>query len=111
MRLSLIVLMSVFTFATSAGAQEFGKASEGRSLAVTWCKSCHLIDHKQIGIVQDGVPSFPAIAKKLKLPKERQRIPDWLTRPHGAMASISLSRQDIADVMAYIETLNTKPNN
>ena len=109
MRLGLIVLTSVFTFTTQANAQEFGIASDGRNVAETWCKSCHLIDHKQTGTVQDGVPSFPEISEKLKVESERRRIPDWLTRPHGSMASISLSRQDIADVIAYIETLSPKP--
>ena len=108
MRAGLIVLMSIAVLVTLANAKEFGNAPKGKAIAEIWCKTCHLISSKPTGPLQDGVPTFPSVAVKLKQKGERFRIAEWLQEPHGQMERLNLSRQNIEDLVTYIESLAPK---
>jgi mono/diheme cytochrome c family protein len=79
-----------------------GSAQNGKLVAERWCASCHLVSPEQTRAATD-VPSFVAIAKR------SQAKLDWLlaflTDPHPPMPNLSLTRQEMADLVAYFELL------
>jgi mono/diheme cytochrome c family protein len=77
-------------------------AEHGRALARTWCAQCHNVER---GAQQraDGVPSFTALANDPRNTTDHLRA--FLTRPHGRMPDLSLSRQERDDLIAYLTGL------
>ena len=74
--------------------------AKGAQLARQWCAHCHIIGQPSApGTAQQGPPSFTAIG----MTTDQMRA--FLTRPHGAMPDLALTRTEIDDVIAYIESL------
>lgn len=74
--------------------------AKGAQLAREWCVHCHVIGAvPSPGTVQQGPPAFAAIG----MTADQMRT--FLTRSHGAMPDLALTRSEIDDVIAYIETL------
>jgi len=74
----------------------------GAELAQRWCTGCHVTADPPAGTVQPGPPDFRAIARGGRT-ADHLRL--FLTQPHGAMPDLALSRGEIDDLIAYIETL------
>ena len=69
-------------------------------MARQWCVHCHVIAAAPSpGTVQQGPPAFTAIG----MSADQMRA--FLTRPHGAMPDLALTRSEIDDVIAYVESL------
>ncbi len=90
-----------------ARAQERGNPDAGRSLALSVCANCHLVQEGQRKAPMDSVPSFYALAHDPT--KTDARLSTFLNRPHPPMPNIELSRQQIADLVSYIATLRSQP--
>jgi mono/diheme cytochrome c family protein len=75
-------------------------AANGEIIAKRWCAACHLVSPGQ-ALANSDVPSFKAIA----LEKSKSQISDFLTDPHPKMPDMNLSRGEIADIAAYIDSL------
>ena len=75
-------------------------ATRGQRLSEGLCASCHIVHANQTKPVVAGVPSFRAIKD---LPN--QRIISFLIRPHTPMPNMQLTRNEIADIIEYIEKL------
>ena len=88
-------------------AQERGDPAAGRNLALSVCAHCHLVQEGQRQPPMDSVPSFYALAHDPAMTDERLRT--FLTRPHPPMPNIELSRQQIADIASYVESLRSQP--
>jgi len=78
-----------------------GDAEHGEKIAQRWCSSCHLLPGATSG--SDTVPSFHAIATAKDFDAGHVRV--FLAKPHGGMPPVNLSRQDINDVVAYLQLL------
>ena len=76
-------------------------ASKGHQLARQWCASCHVTSGNPAGNVQQGPPSSQTIAGA----RTADQLRAFLSHPHGAMPDLSLTRQEINDLVGYIETL------
>jgi len=77
-------------------------AAGGALLAQRWCAACHVIDGAgPATAVPQGPPSFRTAASHLNSDELRA----FLTHPHGAMPDLALTRAEIGDLIAYIETL------
>jgi mono/diheme cytochrome c family protein len=75
-------------------------AATGAQLARQWCVHCHVIGAvPSPGTIQQGPPAFATIG----MTADQMRA--FLTRPHGAMPDLALTRSEIDDVIAYVETL------
>ena len=99
-KLTLPLVLS-FTIAGGALAQEIGDPAQGRALVHQWCVACHVVDHAGRGA--DAGPPLPALLEDhLRTPDE---IRGWLASPHPAMPDLVLTRQEIEDVVAYLESL------
>ena len=56
--------------------------------------------------MSDGAPAFKAVARERGMTRDRLR--NWLADPHPPMPNLALARQDIEDLIDYIETLKKK---
>jgi mono/diheme cytochrome c family protein len=93
--LALIPLITPEAFAR-------GDATRGRAIAERWCASCHLVGPGQSQAASDP-PSFGSIAKRT--PSELDALAGFLADPHPPMPKLSLSREEIRDLLAYIASL------
>jgi mono/diheme cytochrome c family protein len=73
----------------------------GEAIAKRWCASCHLVSSDQARANAD-VPSFASLARKKQRP---ERLEAFLSAPHPKMPDMTLSRSEIADLVAYIGSL------
>lgn len=96
--LVLVVLAGVAAGSPSAAAE----VAKGEQLARQWCANCHVIGGNAPATVQQGPPSFQAIAQA-SLTADQLRA--FLSHPHGAMPDLALTRSEIDNLIAYINTL------
>jgi mono/diheme cytochrome c family protein len=101
MRVLAIAAAILMVGATTARAAD---ARMGATLARQWCANCHVIGGATRG--QDTAPPFDAIAAKHA--GDRAWLRAWLTNPHPPMPDFHLSREEIDDLIAYLETLAPK---
>lgn len=93
-RLCISILLShAIVFSTYAA----GDPVEGRRMSKRWCASCHAVGPEGRG--SDTAPSFAAIAQR----RDVTYLQAFLSRPHPPMPRVQLSRQEIDDLIAYIE--------
>jgi mono/diheme cytochrome c family protein len=76
--------------------------NHGGELAKRWCASCHLVDSAQKQASTDA-PPFDAIAHKSDFTPEK--VAFFLLDPHPKMPNFPLSRNEAADLAAYIGSL------
>ncbi|MBT6119729.1 MAG: cytochrome c [Rhodospirillaceae bacterium] len=78
-----------------------GDVGAGRELADRWCTACHVTEGLSKGT--DAAPTFRFIANR----KDRTagEMEAWLVDPHPVMPDLKLSRTQIDDLIAYIESL------
>lgn len=99
----LLVFGLLVTAPLSALAQDGqDNAEAGEDLARRWCATCHLVAPDQL-LASADAPSFAAIAA------ESEGKFDWLAvylaDPHPSMPRISLTRQQLRDLSAYLASL------
>ena len=87
--------------ATATATATAGDPAEGHALAAQWCSNCHAIEPG--GRNSDQIPSFEFIARERN--RSAEWISTWLQTPHEAMPNFSLSRNEIAALVAYFESL------
>jgi mono/diheme cytochrome c family protein len=93
--------------APEAGAQSNlggGIAATGKAIAEAWCSACHLVGPTTSGQQASAdAPPFSVVAQRL--PTEIDVLAAFIANPHPPMPNLSLSRQDVRDLLAYIATL------
>lgn len=80
-------------------------AEKGHALAQRLCSGCHVVEAGADGTVPAGVPPFRTIANSPG--QTSQRIMNVLIKPHAPMPDTHLSREEMLDIVAYLETLRT----
>jgi mono/diheme cytochrome c family protein len=85
-----------------ARAAPAADAAAGAELARRWCAACHLVaaDQERVPTV---APPFATIAKKPAF--DPKQLSQSLLAPHPQMPGRELSRDQAADIAAYIATL------
>ena len=78
-----------------------GDPIEGERIGEAWCNSCHSVS--ATGTASDVGPAWSAIASDPS--RTDDYLKSFLTAPHWPMENISLSQQQILDVIAYIRKL------
>ena len=77
----------------------------GERLARRWCAECHVVAPDQKTANAD-VPAFATIgADPAKTPEGLATLLAVPERAHSKMQNLNLSRTEIADVVAYIQSL------
>jgi mono/diheme cytochrome c family protein len=78
---------------------EAADAARGEQLAKTWCSACHVAAPEQQQAT-DAVPTFAQIAEAY----DEASLAAFLADPgHTRMVNLSLTRDEIADLVAYIK--------
>lgn len=86
----------------AAPAAALDDPANGKRLAERWCSPCHLVSSTQEN-AQADVPPFATIAKRSD--EELDALRGFLVDPHPPMPNMSLTRQEITDLLAYIRSL------
>ena len=92
--LFLLLLLS-----TPALAQ--GDPEAGRDLVRRWCTTCHVVELEGTGT--DAGPALPALLAGKQ--RSADEIRGWLADPHPPMPNLELSRREIEDIVAYLQSL------
>ena len=102
---ALTGLMMSLAFGVAADDKKkwVADASRGKRLSEKLCASCHVVRPDQTRGVVAGVPSFRAMAEL-----SGQRISSILISPHTPMPNMQLTRNEIADIITYIDDLRRK---
>jgi mono/diheme cytochrome c family protein len=78
---------------------EAADPARGEQLAKTWCSACHVAAPEQQQAT-DAVPTFAQIAEAY----DEASLAAFLADPgHTRMVNLSLTRDEIADLVAYIK--------
>lgn len=86
----------------SAHSTAAADARNGALLAKQWCSSCHLVERGQKGPTTEAAP-FADIAKRPGF--NGSKLAFFLLDPHPKMPNMQLTRNEAADIAAYIATL------
>jgi cytochrome c len=86
----------------SFGQNISGSAERGAEIAERWCSACHLVSERQEQATPDA-PTFMSIAERS--PEAIDALAGFLMDPHPPMPDLSLTRVEIRDLLAYIESL------
>jgi mono/diheme cytochrome c family protein len=102
-----LVLSAAFTLAAaSAGAQSTmtkkPDAQSGLEIAKRWCQGCHVIQEGQAA-ASDAAPPFEDLANDPARTPAALRA--FLAAPQHPMPPVDLTSGEIADLVAYIQTL------
>jgi mono/diheme cytochrome c family protein len=106
-----VAALAISAAARLAGAQHATEASpeKGYDLAQKFCQGCHLIESGAgtNSTTSVGVPTFRFIANRPG--QTGEHITNVLIQPHAAMPDIRLTREEILNLLSYLETLRTDP--
>jgi mono/diheme cytochrome c family protein len=72
----------------------------GEAISKQWCAACHAVPGAEQNTMSDGAPSFGEIASEPRITDSWLR--GWLINPHGNMPNLSLTRDEIEDVITYL---------
>jgi mono/diheme cytochrome c family protein len=94
--------LSLLLLATVAGTSAYSADTlKGETLAKRWCAACHIVSSAQ----QQGTsqaPPFSAVASKPNF--SERALAYFLLTPHPRMPDMNLTRNEAADLAAYITT-------
>jgi mono/diheme cytochrome c family protein len=94
-------LLSVILLAALPQAAAAADAGKGEVLAKRWCAACHIVSSEQSrGTTQ--APPFAEVARKPGF--NEGMLAYFLLVPHPKMPDMNLSRNEAADLAAYIAT-------
>jgi mono/diheme cytochrome c family protein len=93
-----VAAIFIAAFVQAAAAAD---ANRGKMIAQRWCASCHVISHEQ----KQGTTHAPPFSEVAGRPGfNAARLALFLMSPHPVMPDMSLTRDEAADLAAYIET-------
>jgi cytochrome c2 len=101
MRLQRLIVLALSLSAGPALAAERGDPVAGRNLVERSCTVCHTTENARTA--RDTAPPLSVLAKDNK--NNPGWLRGWLMDPHPPAPRISLSRQQIEDVIAYLDSL------
>jgi cytochrome c len=97
------VLAAIAAVAPPAPTLAEGDPARGLRMAEQWCTGCHLVSLEQAQATEAG-PSFTSIAESAE--GDLDWLAAFLVDPHPPMPDMSLTRQEIQDLTAYIRSLS-----
>lgn len=105
MSIRFLIYAAILAITPSPASPLFAAdAATGLRLAERWCENCHVIKPDQQRAMADA-PTFRSVAEKYA---EIGPLAAFLSAPYPRMPSMALTRDEIADLVAYIRTLGPK---
>ncbi|MGI0526706.1 cytochrome c [Rhizobium giardinii] len=93
-----VVVALLTEFASESAAAD---STNGRRIAERWCAECHVVAPGQRQ-ASDAVPTFAQIGRSERF--DEATLATFLANPHHSrMPNLSLTRSEIADLVAYIK--------
>lgn len=83
---------------------EKGDALKGGVIARRWCAACHVVASDQTTANADAPPFSDIAARR----PNSKKLAAFLADPHPKMPDMNLTRKEIADIVAYIRSLDPK---
>ena len=80
-------------------ARAAGDPARGEALARVWCVNCHVVGNTG----KDTAPPLAEIARRGDPAQREARA--FITSPHPPMPNFNLARQQIDDIVAYLQSL------
>ena len=99
------LLAGLFAASGPALGQGTGDPAAGEQIARTWCANCHVASDDQTTASPD-VPTFRSLAEREDVTADG--LSTFLVTPHPPMPDMHLTRDEIANVIAYIMSLADK---
>lgn len=93
---ALLVFSLFLPFVEAASA---ASAANGEKMARRWCAACHVVAKDQTR-ASTQAPPFSSIAKKPDF--DASKLALFLLLPHPRMPDMNMSRNEAADLAAYI---------
>ncbi len=94
----LVLFIAAVALSAEANAAD---ARKGGIIAERWCSGCHVVSPRQKQGSTEA-PPFSEIADRENL--DPGKVALFLLLPHPPMSGINLSRNDAADLAAYIDS-------
>ncbi len=113
-RLAAIAIAGLAATGTTAvwapGAHAAGDPNGAKSIVAGFCVNCHEVPGYKArhGRATVNAPPFQTMADNPKA-YPRDRIYGALRKPHYYMRGMTMSEQNIQDIIAFIESLRKKP--
>lgn len=109
LKVSIAALAACMIWVLPAQAQEKPNPTpeKGQALASKLCANCHVMPGTNPAAIPASVPTFRAIANKPG--QTGDHIAQVLMQPHAPMPDLQMTREEILDVLAYLESLRTDP--
>ena len=98
----IVLVVAAFCLEITAGPAQ--NVANGKAIAEIWCSSCHRINPEQRLTTSDTAPPFSSIAQLRSA--NPSSLTALLSTKHGGMPDLTLSRQEIRDLSAYILSLH-----
>lgn len=98
------IVALVLAAGVAQGAAGAADLAQGRDLAQRWCASCHAIAPGEAS--DEAAPSFESIVAERG--RSSEWVATWLSTPHEMMPDLSLTREEIAALVAYFDSLRPK---
>lgn len=103
-----VLAVAFVAFISIAPARAAGDAAAGKALAQIWCSGCHIVDPTG-GATKGGADSAPPFAEIAhRYGADHVWLHAWLTAPHPPMPNLTLSRAEMDDVIAYLDSLPSR---
>jgi mono/diheme cytochrome c family protein len=99
-RLNILALLAAIGASPTLAAD----AGKGETIAVRWCAACHIVKPGQNQAKADA-PPFTAIATR----RTHEDLRLFLANPYPRMPDMSLTREEIADLVAFIKSYGLAP--
>jgi len=108
------IVVSVFAVFSCASLLQAGEstleylpsATAGKELSQKLCVNCHIVASSAGQIASDGVPTFSEIANRPN--QTAQRVRQKLLKPSHLMPEILLTRDEMDDIIAYLDQLRSE---
>ena len=98
---SLSIAVVSFALAASGSASAMvADAQQGEKIARRWCADCHIVANDQKQASADVAPFADAARHKTNA-----ELAAFLTDPQPKMPDMSLTREEIGDLVAYMRSL------
>lgn len=99
-RAAFVAILALGAASLSPGSVPAADTANGERLARRWCAECHVVAPDQTRGQADA-PTFASISAGRRVPE----ITMFLHQSHPRMPDMNLSRDEIADLIAYMHTL------
>jgi len=99
MKTTIAGVLCALALATQTQPVRAADAANGERIAKRWCAACHVVAVDQARANGDAAP-FSTIGKTPGLDSAKLAL--FLLLPHPKMPDMNLSRQEAADLAAYI---------